>query len=264
MARSPRNIRLPVLALLFAAFCAHSLGDRDPFRLSASAHFPAAMPRMVLWAWEEPEDLRAADPQRLGVAFLAERVFVGNRVSSIPRRQPILVPQGMWAEAVVRMEAAESFQDEAGTRSETAEAILRAARLPGIRAVQVDFDATPAQRSFYAEVLHQVRVGMPPGERLEMTALVSWCSQSEGWLRSLPVDAAIPMEFRLGRHVGAWGVREPLCMGAIGVSTDEASTRLAQLMRNQITYVFAPRPFTSEQMALLNQGKVPTDAKGAR
>jgi Protein of unknown function (DUF3142) len=264
MARSPRNFRLLLLALPFAAFCAHSLGDRDPFRLSAGAHFPGAMPRIVLWAWEEPEDLRSADPQRLGVAFLAERVFIGDRVRALPRRQPILVPQCIWAEAVVRLEASDSFHDEAATRIETVDAILTAAHLPGIRAVQIDFDATPAQRPFYAEVLRQVRAGLPTGERLEMTALVSWCSQREGWLRALPVDAAIPMEFRLGRHVGNWGVREPLCAGAIGVSTDEPSSRPTELIPNQITYVFAPRPFTAEQLALLNQGKVPNNAKGAR
>jgi hypothetical protein len=264
MARTSRNLRLLVLGLLFAAFCTHSHGDRDPTRISVSAHFPAQMPRTILWAWEEPEDLRAADPERVGVAFLADRVFIGANVIAIPRRQPILVPPGIWAEAVVRLEAANSFQDDAETRRATADAILKAARLPGIRAVQVDFDATPAQRMFYAEVLREVRAGLPPGERLEMTALVSWCSLSEGWLHALPVDAAIPMNFRLGRHVGVWGVQEPLCMGTIGVSTDEPSTRPAQSSAHDVTYVFAPRSFTARQLTLLNQGKIPNDRKGAR
>ena len=264
MVRTSRNLRLLVLALLFAAFCAYSRGDRDPIRISVSANLTAEMPRTILWAWEEPEDLRAADPERVGVAFLADRVFIGENVIVIPRRQPILVPPGIWAEAVVRLEAANSFQDDAATRRATADAILTAARLPGIRAVQVDFDAAPSQRDFYAGVLRDVRAALPQGERLEMTALVSWCSKSESWLHALPVDAAIPMDFRLGRHVGTWGVREPLCMGTIGVSTDEPSIRPAQISPDEVTYVFAPRPFTSEQLALLNQGKIPNDRKGAR
>jgi hypothetical protein len=264
MHRFPRKYRPLLLALILAALCLRTRGDRDPVNLPAAMSFPAAMPNAVLWAWEEPEDLRAAEPHRIGVAFLAERVFIGDQVNVVPRRQRILAPEGMWSEAVVRIEAGHAFHDDAATRRATADAILTAARLPGLRAVQVDFDATQSQRDFYADVLRQVRAGLPAGERLEITALVSWCSQGQGWLHTLPVDAAIPMEFRLGRHAGAWGVREPLCAGAIGVSTDEPSNRPTEILPNQITYLFAPHPFTGEQLALLNQGKIPTDTKGAR
>lgn len=264
MARFLRNRRSLLLALILAAICVRTRGDRDPINVSAAHLFPATMPRTVLWAWEEPEDLRTADPHRLGVAFLAERVFIGNQVNLIPRRQPILVPPGIWAEAVVRLEATPAFHDDLTNRTATAGAILNAARLPGIRALQIDFDAKPSQYAFYADVLRQVRTGLPQDERLEITALVSWCAQREGWIHSLSIDTAIPMDFRLGRHAGIWAVREPLCAGAIGVSTDEPANIPAQILPNRITYVFAPHPFTGEQLALLNQGKIPTDTKGAR
>lgn len=264
MARSPRILRLCLLALILATLCARTRGDRDPIGISAAHLFPANMPRTILWAWEEPEDLRAVDPARVGVAFLAARVFVGDRVSSVPRRQPILVPPGIWAEAVVRVEATAAFHDNDATRSATANAIISAAQLPGIRAVEIDFDATQSQRAFYADVLRQVRAALPSGERLDITALASWCAQSNGWLHGLPIDAAVPMNFRLGRHTGMWGVREPLCAGAIGVSTDEPANRPAAAQPNRVTYIFSPRPFTGPQLALLNQGNIPNDAKGAR
>ncbi len=264
MIRIPRTDRPLLLALILAALCLHTRGDGDLIDRPAATPIPAGMPRIVLWAWEEPEDLRAADPHRVGVAFLAERVFIGEQVNVVPRRQRILAPEGMWAEAAVRLEAGAAFRDGPATRQATADAILMAARLQGLRAVQVDFDAAQSQHDFYTNVLRQVRAGLPAGERLEMTALVSWCSQSGGWMHGLPVDAAIPMEFRLGRHAGVWGVREPLCERAIGVSTDEPAIRPAEILPGQITYVFAPHPFTDEQLALLNQGKIPNDTKGAR
>ena len=261
MVRFPRQFRSFLLVLILAALCLHTRGDRRA--QTRAAAIPANKPHIVLWAWEEPEDLRAADPHSVGVAFLAERVFIGKQVNVIPRRQRILVPQGSWTEAVVRIEAGADFHDDAATREVTADAVLKAAHLRDLRALQVDFDATQSQRSFYAGVLRRIRAGLPAGERLEITALVSWCSQSQGWIHALPVDAAVPMKFRLGRHVGDWVVREPLCGGDVGVSTDEPSDRPKQIF-NQTMYVFAPRPFTGPQLAQLNQGKIPDDRKGAR
>jgi hypothetical protein len=106
------------------------------------------------------------------------------------------------------VEAGRGFVDSNSVRAETAVAVLRAAALPGVRGVQVDFDATDSQWKFYAEVLRRVRARLPRGRGLTMTALVSWCSEANGWMNGLPVDAAVPMYFRLGEHVGWWGVRE--------------------------------------------------------
>jgi hypothetical protein len=80
-----------------------------------------------------------------------------------PRRQRILAPDGVYAVAVVRVEAERGFVDSNFLRAETADAVLRAAVLPGVRGVQVDFDATDSQRDFYAEVLRRVRARLPRG-----------------------------------------------------------------------------------------------------
>jgi hypothetical protein len=218
-------------------------------------------PRIMLWAWEEPEDLRGLDPQRVGVAFLAERVFLGSDVRVLPRRQRIRVPNGAWAEAVVRIEAEPSFRDSDALREKTANALLQAAALSHIRSLQVDFDATQSQQAFYADVLRQVRKGLPPNMGLSMTALVSWCSVEGGWMSGLPVNEAVPMYFRLGKHVGWWSVREPLCSRGLGVSTDEPWTA-QDIQTGKTIYVFAPKPWTAEQVALANHNRFPLNERG--
>lgn len=258
------NIAL-LVAVLFVSAGLH--GDRDA-TAAAGPHRLAGLPPIVLWAWEEPEDLRAIDPQRVGVAFLADRVFVGNKVTVVPRHQRILVPGSIWAEAVVRIEASRDFEDSETTRRATAGAVLGAARLPGIRGVEVDFDATPPQYAFYADVLRQVRAALPTGEGLEITALASWCAQPEGWMHTLPIDFAVPMNFRMGEHVGSWPVREPLCASAVGFSTDEPAQQQAIFAAaspgRRTVYIFSPRPWTESQLAALNRGRIPQDVRGAR
>ena len=43
--------------------------DRVP---TAPGQLAGSAPPMMIWAWEEPEDLRDVVPRRVGVAFLAE------------------------------------------------------------------------------------------------------------------------------------------------------------------------------------------------
>jgi hypothetical protein len=213
-------------------------------------------PATILWAWEEREDLRSLDPERTGVAFLAQRIFLGREVRLVTRHQGILIPPAVYAIAVTRLEVGPGFSDSEALRRQTADALLRAASLPGIRGVQVDFDATESQREFYAGVLRQLRAGLSPRRGLTITALLSWCSESDGWLHALPVDAAVPMYFRLGKHAGHWDVREPLCSGSAGVSTDEAAS-IPTLDPGTRMYLFAPRPWTREQLATLNRSGFP-------
>jgi hypothetical protein len=221
----------------------------------------AASPPVILWAWEEPEDLRGVDVHQVGVAFLAERLFLGSDVQVLRRRQRILVPDGVWAEAVVRIESVHGYVDTETLRAATAHELLRAAALPNVRSLQVDFDATERQRLFYADVLQRVRAGLPHGMGLTMTALVSWCSGEGGWLSGLPVDEAVPMYFRLGKHMGRWGVREPLCMGSLGLSTDEPGVA-PEIQNTARVYLFAPRPWTADHVALVNRREFPVSAKG--
>ena len=64
-----------------------------------------AVPRLVLWAWERPEDLRFLDPQPVAVAFLAGTVELRHAEMGFrPRLQPLHVSRRMKLLAVVRVE----------------------------------------------------------------------------------------------------------------------------------------------------------------
>jgi hypothetical protein len=238
-------------------------GDARQTKVLLPAGVKDVGPPIMLWAWEEPESLEALDPQKIGVVFLAERIFLGDDVQVQLRRQRIETPPGIYAMAVVRLEALPGFIDSSQLRNAAAEAILRASRLPGIRGVQVDFDATASQRSFYTGLLNEVRSRMPAGATLTMTALVSWCAESNGWLKQLPIDAAVPMYFRLGKHTGNWTVREPLCAGYSGVSIDEPG--VAPRADGVVTtYLFSPQPWTATQITTLNREGLPEGMRGQR
>ena len=213
-------------------------------------------PLTMLWAWETPEDLTALDPSKAGVAFLSRELLLGTSVQIRLRRQPLHLAPNMWLMAVVRIETAPDFTANAAATVETARAIAVAAQQPGVHAVQVDFDATSAQRPFYDAVLKQLRPQLPPGMPLSITALVSWCGE-ESWLRGLPIDEAVPMFFRMGgpatiralRPKDAKGVREPLCFGSAGVSTDETWPAIHDAQR---VYVFHPGSWTQQDLARVN------------
>ena len=249
---------LAVTALLAGAL--PFLGDASRPSPTHPRLFPA--PPIILWAWEEPEDLRTLDPRHAGVAFLAERIFLGSETQFLPRHQRISVPEDIWAEAVVRIETRPGFRDTDALRAQTAKELLRVASLPHISSFQIDFDAAVSQHAFYADVLHRVRAGLAPSTRLTMTALISWCSAPDGWLSTLPLDAAVPMYFRLGKHAGSWPVREPLCSTTLGLSTDEPSA--AAIDPAKRLYLFAPRPWTTEQLSAINSNKPSLAMKGER
>jgi len=233
-----------------------------------------AVPALVLWAWERPEDLRFLDSERVGVAFLAGTVRLRrDGVSFRPRMQPLRVSPQTKLVAVVRIESVAEAAGEraasgqvAGRRTgdgrfavdrvaaeqervaEIASYIARTAALPQVVAVQIDFDATVSERTFYREVLNALRQQLPAGMPLSITALASWCI-GDPWLAGLPVDEAVPMLFRMG--VGQSEVtsflrsgkdfREPVCRGSLGVSLDEP---WKQLPAGRRVYAFSPVPWT--------------------
>lgn len=81
-------------------------------------------PPLILWAWEEPKDLRALAPTHAGVAVLAERIFLGASPQFIPRHQPISVPDHIDATAV---EPHLGFRDTESLRAITTHELLRIA-----------------------------------------------------------------------------------------------------------------------------------------
>ena len=203
------------------------------------------LPRVFVWAWERPEDLRWIDPHAVGVAFLARTVCPREHgVVVRPRRQPLLVQPHTVRMAVVRVET-ESAAGQPASRADvprTASAIAAAARLPGVRALQVDFDAVASERAFYRSLLEELRRQLPAHMPLSITALASWC-ESDGWIAGLPVAEAVPMLFRMGpdHYSPGHDFRGELCRSSVGVSTDELPSRIPAGRR---IYVFNPRSWS--------------------
>jgi len=214
-------------------------------------------PPLMLWAWETPEDLTPLNPARAGVAFLARELLLSHDLTVRPRYQPMRVAPGTWLVAVVRIETASSFTPNTDAAHRSALAIAEAAQLPNVRALQVDFDATSAQRDFYATVLRDLRHDLPTGFPVSITALVSWCG-TDGWLHGLPVDEAVPMFFRMGGPAATRAtatrsqsvIAEPLCSGSIGLSTDEA---WPSVRPNQRVYMFHPGSWPKNDLAHVNR-----------
>jgi hypothetical protein len=215
-----------------------------------------AEPLTMLWAWETPEDLTTLDPTKAGVAFLSRELLLGRTLQIRPRLQPLRLAANTWVMAVVRIETASDFTPTADTAAETASAIAALAQQPEVRAIQVDFDATASQRSFYAAVIRKLRPQLPPAMPISITALVSWCGD-DSWLSTLPIDEAVPMFFRMGgpatiraiRPKDASLVHEPLCSGSAGISTDESWPAIHNRQR---VYVFHPGSWTQQDLARVN------------
>jgi hypothetical protein len=213
-------------------------------------------PQTMLWAWETPEDLATLDPTHTGVAFLSREVLLGNSLTVRPRRQPLHVAPGTWLMAVVRIETSATFTPTRELATQTAQAIAAAADQPNVRAVQVDFDATASQRSFYADVLRELRRDLTVEIPLSITALVSWCGE-HSWLHALPIEEAVPMFFRMGGPTATRAdaprsqqtIAEPLCAGSVGLSTDEAWPAVRPTQR---VYLFHPGPWPKDSLARLN------------
>jgi len=198
-------------------------------------------PHVILWAWESPQNLNFIDPNEAGVAFLARTLVLADHQAIIrPRLQPLRVPPGTALMAVVRLES--TGHDELPRPSEIAPAIADLARDPGIRALQIDYDARFSERAFYRQLISEVKSRLPVRFPLSITALASWCN-GDGWIATLPVSDAVPMLFRMGpeRYRPGSNFRVPLCRTSVGVSMDEP---VARLPRGRRVYVFHPGRWT--------------------
>ena len=169
--------------------------------------------------------------------------------------QPLQVAQETSLVAVVRIETVAGATLAPETAGRVAGEIARAGRLPGVVALQVDFDATTSERSFYRKLLAQLRQQLPSSMPISITALTSWCIGDQ-WMSGLPIDEAVPMLFRMGTgraEVTNWmrsghDFREATCRTSLGVSLDEPWPELPSGRR---TYAFSPSPWTEQSLQKL-------------
>jgi hypothetical protein len=220
-------IKRIVLKSILISTVAWGISCGDGNRVDPS--LTSEMPQKMIWAWERPEDLRFADPNEFGIAFLAQTIFLrGNDVVLKQRRQPLEVAEGAYVIAVTRIETAKgtaerpSFDEK--MVGEVGSLIRRTVELPYVRGVQVDFDAVVSEREFYSSLIKKLRRDLDPEIKLTMTALASWCA-GDSWFNDFPVSEAVPMVFHMGadtekiraylKNGNDWD--EPLCRGSYGL-----------------------------------------------
>lgn len=159
------------------------------------------------------------------------RLAAGTPLMAVVR---IETPQGAVAAAYREFSrGSEVFSGKQVVRA--TEEIAEAARLPGVNAVQIDFDATRSEHALYQVLLTETRKRIPANTPLSVTALASWCI-GDRWLDQLPpgtIDEAVPMLFRMGPgnaeivNFVRSGTEFPVavCKNSLGISTDETFSR---------------------------------------
>lgn len=189
-------------------------------------------PEVVVWVWETPTDLRGADHTRVGVAFLARSLLLsGNDLVCRPRLQPLHLDPGTRITAVARFDLDRRTPPTfSSAQEDLAVAALAdlADRHRDAAGFQIDFDAPASARPFYGRVLARFRRALLKTQSLSITALASWC-QGDPWIRTLPIDDAVPMLFRMGPD--ARDIRRSLrrggdftlasCRSSVGLSADD-------------------------------------------
>ena len=265
---SPKSKRNLVVGLVLAAALLVSAFLSGRLNTEAVGVAPAAspedrmseFPKIILWAWERPEDLRFISTDEVGVAFLARTIYLRNdKVIVRPRLQPLNVLPETKLIAVARIESNRSAQLSLTGRAQTVTAIAELARNERVAAIQIDFDARSSEREFYRDLINDLRRELPPRVKLSITALASWC-MGDNWLTGLPIDEAVPMLFRMGvdrpnilaRLEAGADFSNAIARHSLGLSTDEPLDRLPAGRR---VYVFNPRSW-SEQSAQKIVGEV--------
>ena len=259
MVSSSRSLAflLAVMSLLMSLSCKSKM----PTRNRADER---GLPHIILWAWERPEDLEFIDPQRFGVAFLAQTLALsGEEVILNPRRQPLKVSPQTKLIAVTRIESQKTTGKRAALspaqRERLVTLIAKTQELPNVSAIQIDFDAVTSEREFYRALLGDLRKQLPDNVPLSITALASFCL-GDRWLSDLPVDEAVPMIFRMGTDdkpirnflAGGSDFSEPLCRKSYGIALDEPLQM--KFRESRRFYVFNDRSWAEKDLASLPAG----------
>lgn len=214
------------------------------FLFAASAL--AAEPRIYLWAWDRPEDLRFLRPET-GVAYFAGEIDLGAKSPAFrPRKKPLLLPEGHPTLPVLHVRAhrnhsygiSEQHLILDGIRQLTANG--RASRL------QLDFEVFHSQREFYKGLIRSIKEENP-NLRLSVTALASWC-RGNSWLAGLGIHEIVPMLFDPShKNNGArhFLPQDSLCQDAVGLATYEGYETLRPA---KTYYLFSNRAWRRDDL----------------
>lgn len=210
--------RLFLTVLLFVAVTAPAVPGVGRGRLH--------VPEFYVWAWQRNEDLSFIDPATTKVALWLGTIDVNDGKPTLtPRHNPVVYPAGTDVLGVIRIEIDAAYDDALALElAQTVRGLVTPLRLDEI---QLDFDARVSQRELYRDLVLALRDALP-GMRLSITALASWCL-GDPWLDRLPIDAAVPMLYRMGNdgpRIRQYLSRQrqfpaTICRDDIGYSSDE-------------------------------------------
>ena len=251
------TIMLTIPALL-AALAAIILSHPNPPKPDTVS---SPTPAYYLWAWRRTEDLSFVNSSAIagtvkGAIWTGTVRWEDGRMTVIPRLNPVTYPSGMEIVAVTRLEIAGI--PTLSTAAEMAEILVQTGSPFNPAEYQIDFDARLSQRVFYRQLLRALR-GRIGDTALSIAALASWCFH-DAWIDTLPIDAAVPMIYRMGPDTDyirttLFAKRKfpaPICHGNIGYSADEP---LAPIDRLERVFLFHPQPWTQERLAHF-QGRI--------
>jgi hypothetical protein len=241
--RDRRRYPLLVRALIFLLIPLVLAGCKD-------GSGPPQDSRLILWAWERPEDLRFAPDAEvaLQVGFVE---IAGDNVRARGRRFPLTAvrpPETLLVH--VQIDHGRPLAWTPALRARVAAAVRHYASAMPAGRVQLDFEVRESERPVLLDVLRDLRRALPSGTLLSMTALASWCMY-EDWLSDAPVDEIVPMLFRMQKGGEAIAktlaeggdFRHPRCRAALAISTDSPILRAPPGRR---VYLFNPRSWTSD------------------
>ncbi|WP_228557051.1 hypothetical protein [Myxococcus sp. AB025B] len=215
---------------------------------------PPLAPRVVLWAWERPEDLSfLANPSVEVSVLLATLELRASRWRTHSRQQPIRLPAGKRPRGTIRLEmrdgASLAHYSPAQLRG-VAQRLVDLARARDVSMLQIDFDARESEQAAYLALLRQTRELLGASRPLSITGLASWCTRGS-WLEQAPVDEVVPQLFRMGPEGPTWRARfarggAAPCGRSVGLALDERHRAPSGV---DTLYLFNPRPWTSESLA---------------
>lgn len=164
----------------------------------ASAAAPAQASD-IFWVWHDSDAPALLAGQELAVL---QQHFVFDKTGTHLRQRmkPLHLRPGTRVTPVVHAQLANGDlpllgQPQAKT---LLKAVLQASQKSSSGWVQFDFEAPRQQRTFYLELVQQMRAQLPAHIKLSVSALASWCFEDE-FMRQIAADEVVPMLFALGQ-----------------------------------------------------------------
>lgn len=226
-----------------------------------------------IWAWDRFDDLTFLKGDT-NVTYYAGTFYLrDNRAIFNPRKKELICPDSAKTNPSFRIEAVKyidpEFKESAiATICDTIKIYLKGHK-HSLNMVQIDFDAGPSQRSFYKQLLKELRTTLGAETKISITALTSWCL-SDRWMQDIDVDEIVIMLFSLGKNKDetlALLDLDQLDTGndaktAIGISANEPDTNqklkeLGIIDEAQKLYIFQSLPWTKNRYLSITNEVVP-------